>query len=107
MRVLVVTGPAPLGGEVILIPPLKFGLRRQRRFAGFLVADQIAAHGDHGLATFRPKRRDDVCRSCAPIKSPDHRLLNLESIHQGNNVDGRADCWPLRRVSLERKRVEP
>ena len=55
---------------------------------GFGVADQITAHGDHGLAAFRPERRDDVRRPRSPIVTGDDRLLDLERIHQGDDIDG-------------------
>src|SRR5215831_12969103 len=34
--VLVVAGPAALGGKIVLVPPFEFGLWRQRHLAGFL-----------------------------------------------------------------------
>src|SRR5215475_5154284 len=40
-RVFFVAGPAALGGEVILVPPFEFPLRRQRHAVLFLAADQI------------------------------------------------------------------
>ena len=86
--VFLVAGPAALGGEIELVPPFELGLRRQRHLAGFLAADQIAAHGDHGLAALRPERRDDVGGPRAPIAAGDDRLLDLERIHQGDDIDG-------------------
>jgi hypothetical protein len=41
MPIFIVAGPAPFGGEIELIPPFEFGLRRQGKLAGFLAADQI------------------------------------------------------------------
>ena len=87
MPVFVVAGPAAFGGEIILVPPLQLGLRRQRRLAGFLAADQITAHGDQRLAALRPQRRDDVGRSRSPIKAADGRLLDFERIHQGDDIE--------------------
>ena len=81
--VFVVAGPAALGGEIELVPPFQLGLRRQRHLAGFLAADQIAAHRDQGLAALRPQRRDDVGGARAPIEAGEGRLLDLERIHQG------------------------
>src|SRR5689334_19980529 len=46
MPVLVVSGASPLGGEVVLIPPLQLGFRRQRYLPRLLIADEIAAHRD-------------------------------------------------------------
>src|SRR3546814_1340533 len=55
-----VAGLAPFGGEIVLVPPFEFGLRRQRHPARLTAADQIATHGDKGCAAFRPKRRNDA-----------------------------------------------
>ena len=85
--VFLVAGAAALGGEIKLVPPFELGLRRQRHLAGFLAADQIAAHGDHGLAALRPKRRDDVGGPRAPVEAGEDRLLDLERIHQGDDID--------------------
>ena len=85
--VFVVAGPAALGGKIILIPPLELSLWRQRHLAGFLAADQITAHGDHGLAALRPERRDDVGRPRSPITTSDDCFLDLESIHQSDDVE--------------------
>ena len=52
--VFVVAGAAAFGGKIELVPPLQFGLWRQRHLAGFLAADQITAHRDHGLAALGP-----------------------------------------------------
>src|SRR3546814_2706272 len=41
-----VAGLAPFGGEIVLVPPFEFGLRRQRHPARLTAADQIATHGD-------------------------------------------------------------
>ena len=43
MPVCLITGPAPVSGEVILIPPGELGFRRQRLLIGFLAADQVTA----------------------------------------------------------------
>src|SRR5262249_23311446 len=51
VAVFFVTGATTFGGEVKLIPPFEFGLRRQRYLPGFLAADQIAANRNHGLDT--------------------------------------------------------
>ena len=107
-RYLLVAGPAAFGREVELVPPFELGLGRQRHLAGFLAADQIAAHGHHGLAALRPERRDDVGRPRAPVEAGDDGLLDPEGIHQGDGVErerrlaGR--CGTCR---SERKRVVP
>src|SRR5262245_1209029 len=85
--VFVIPRAAAFGGKIILIPPLELILWRQRRLAEFLAADQITAHGHHRLAALRPKRRDDVCRPRSPVKSGENRLLDFESIHQGDGID--------------------
>src|SRR5262249_28194507 len=83
-----VTCPAALGAEVILVPPLKLSLWRQGHLAGFLTADQITAHGHHGLAALRPERCDDVGCTRSPIKTGENRPLDLESIHERDGIDG-------------------
>ena len=85
--VVLVAGAAAFGGKIILIPPLQLGLGRQRLLAGFLAADQVAAHRNHRLATLRPERREDVGRPCAPVITGDGRFLDLERIHQGDDVE--------------------
>src|SRR5438132_8623114 len=85
--VFLVSGPAAFRGKVILVPPLEFSLRWQRYLAGLLAADQIPAHGDEGLAAFRPERRDDVGRARAPIKTGEDRLIDLERMHQSDDIE--------------------
>src|SRR4030095_93942 len=82
VAVLVVDDAGALRGEIDLRPPLELRCRRQRHLAGFLAADQVSAHGYHGFATFRPKRRDDVGRARTPIESGERRLLYLERVHE-------------------------
>jgi hypothetical protein len=79
---------AALGREIILIPPLQFGLRRQRRLAGFLATDQIAADRDHRLAALGPQRRDDVGGAGAPVETAKGRLLDFQGIHQIDDIAG-------------------
>ena len=105
--VLVVAGAAAFGGEIVLIPPLELRLRRQRHLAGFLAADQVAAHGDQRLAALRPERRDDIGRPRAPIEAGDVAFSILSASIKAMMSTANADCWPLRNVSLERKRVVP
>ena len=106
--VLVVAGPAALGGEVVLIPPWELGLRRQRQLAGGLAADQIAAHRDERLAALRPERRDDVGRARAPVEAGDDRPLDPRARPSARSMSSAsAACWPLRTVSSDRKRVVP
>src|SRR5690348_16630681 len=79
--IFVVAGPAAVRGEIELVPPLEFGLWRQRHLTGCLTADQIAADRDEPLAPLRPKRRDDVSRPCSPIVTGKDGLLDLERVH--------------------------
>src|SRR5215475_12765466 len=58
--ILFVTGAAAIGGKVELVPPFILRLWRQRDLAGFLVADEIAAHGNHGPGALWPERCEDV-----------------------------------------------
>src|SRR5262249_40994941 len=67
--VFFVAGTAALRGEIELVPPLVLGRWRQRQSAGFLATDQVTAHGDHGLAALRPKRREDVGVARSPIEA--------------------------------------
>src|SRR6516164_4846991 len=88
VTILVVAGAAALGREIELIPPLQLGLWRQRHLAGFLAADQIAAHRNHGLAALWPERRHDVGRPRAPVETGKRGLVDLERVHQRDGVDG-------------------
>ena len=81
-----VAGPAALGREIELVPPLQFGFRRQRLLAGFLAADQVSAHRDQRLATLWPKRCHDVGRPRAPVESRNGCLLDLQGVHQRDDV---------------------
>src|SRR2546425_3114494 len=63
-----VAGAAALRREIVLIPPLKLGVSRQRGFAGCLSADQIAAHRDDRLTALLPKRCYDVAWSRTPLQ---------------------------------------
>src|SRR5918998_3104821 len=85
--VFLVAGPAAFGGEIILVPPLELSLWRQGHLVGFRAADQITTHGDQGLAALWPECRDDVGRPRSPITTGDGSLLDLESIHQGDDID--------------------
>jgi hypothetical protein len=85
--IFVVAGPAAFRGEIVLVPPRKLGLRRQWRAVRCLTADQIAAHRDQRGAALRPNGRDDAGCPGAPIEPGDNRLLDLEGIHQIDQVD--------------------
>src|ERR1700732_5287823 len=75
--VFLITLPTALGGEIELIPPLELSLRRQRHLAGLLSANQVATHGNHGLAAFRPEHRHNVGGAGAPITPADNGLFYL------------------------------
>src|SRR6202790_1939857 len=87
MAVLVVAEPAALRGEIELVPPCQFGLRRQRLLFGLDAADQIAADGNERLAALGPEGGHDVSRARAPVKTSEDCLLDLECVHQGDNVE--------------------
>src|SRR5205085_1137149 len=67
--IFVVAGLATRRCEVILVPPFEFSARWQRHPRGFLASDQIAADRHRGLASFWPKRGNDVDRPRTPIES--------------------------------------
>jgi len=105
MRVLRVACAAPLGREVELVPPLQFGSRRQRRAARSLARDQIAADRHQRAAALRPQRRDDVGGARAPVEAGKDGLLDVERIHQGDDIDGqRARLAIARRLAGEEVR---
>ena len=93
--VALVPGPAALGREVVLVPPLPLGLRRQRQLAGLLASDQIPAHRDEPGAPLRPERRDDVGRPRSPVGAGDDRLLDPEGVHQRDGVDRQDRLLPV------------
>src|SRR5215475_8510740 len=83
-----VAGPAAFGAKIILVPPLELGLWWQGHLARFLTADQVTAHGHHGLAALRPECCDDVGCTRPPIKTRENRPFDLESIHESDGIDG-------------------
>jgi len=103
----VVAGPAALGGEVELVPPLELGLRRQGQLAGSLAADQVAAHGHESRAAFGRERRDGLF--LGPVRGRDASTKVLQSLIRNvdvewTDVDGGLDganddlrCWWGRR----------
>ena len=93
--VALVPGPAALGREVVLVPPLALGLRRQRQLAGLLASDQIPAHRHEPGAPLRPQRRDDVGRPRSPVGAGDDRRLDPEGVHQRDDVDCQDRLLPV------------
>jgi hypothetical protein len=77
--ILLVAGPPPFRREVVLIPPLELGARRQRRLTGGLVSDQIPARAsaasDSGCATWREQRR----RVASVERDPDLEELRAQA----------------------------
>ena len=105
--VLVVSGPAALGGEVVLVPPLQLGLRGQRQLAGCLAADQVAAHGDE-----TGDRSGQSAATTSAVRAPQSNPATIaQSISSASRraiaSTASAACSPLRTVSSERKRVLP
>ncbi|MNO87596.1 hypothetical protein D3C76_790190 [compost metagenome] len=86
MGVFLVAQATTLGREVELVPPLQLGSRWQRRLAGLLAADQVATHRHQRLHPLRPKRRDNVGGACAPVITAEHGLLDLQRIHEINQI---------------------
>ena len=105
--VLVVTGPAALGGEVVLVPPLELGLGRQRHLAGLLAADQVAADRDEPV-----QRSGQSAATMSAVRAPQSKpatiALSISSASM-KAITSRASaaCSPLRNVSSDRKRVVP
>src|SRR4051812_50043480 len=54
----------------------------------------MPAHRDEGLATLRPERRDDRGGARSPIVAGENCLLDFESIHQRNNINGESRMLP-------------
>ncbi|MCY1405604.1 hypothetical protein D9M71_208480 [compost metagenome] len=83
-----VSGATAVGGEVELIPPLQFRLGWQRVLAGRLVADQVSTDRDQRLDPLRPQRRDNAGRTRTPVITTEHRLLDLQRIHEVDDITG-------------------
>src|SRR5207253_2918021 len=62
---------------------------RQRRLARLLAADQIAADRHHGLDALWPEHGHDIGTARAPVISGDDGLLDLQRVHQRDDVDGK------------------
>ncbi|MNF53954.1 hypothetical protein D3C84_353630 [compost metagenome] len=88
MTILFVAGLTALGCKIELVPPLQLGLGRQRVLARSLIADQIAADGDQRLDPLRPKCGNDVRRARAPVVATQHRFLDLQCIHEVDDITG-------------------
>src|SRR5579863_5004643 len=87
-RVLAVALFPALGGEIKLVPPFELGHWGQGDFVGSRATDQIATYGDNPLAAFRPEYCHDVGCARSPIKARDNCLVDLERIHQIDDVEG-------------------
>jgi hypothetical protein len=99
-RYIVIARPAALRGEVELVPPCELGLRWQRLLVGFRTAEQIAAHGNHGLGALRPEDRQSVGGPSAPIETADDGLVDVQDVHQGDGVGGKC-----RRLSIANRGI--
>ncbi len=107
VAVRLITLVATLRCEIELIPPLQFSLRRQRCLAGCLTSDQIAAHRHNRLDPLRPQRRNDIDRARAPIEAAKDRLVDLQCIHQCNDVDCDNRLLPVARRICGQKTRRP
>src|SRR6516225_5600597 len=87
MTVFIVAVSSAINGEVILVPPLEFGSGWQRVLAGCLTANQVSTDRNQALATFRPKRRDDVGAPCAPVEASEDGLIDLQRVHEIDDID--------------------
>src|ERR1700752_5463840 len=90
MSVLVVPRTPTLSREIVLVPPLELGCRRQRRLTCRLAADEITAHGHHRLTALGPQSSDDVGGPRPPVKAGKNGLLDLERVHQRDHIE--SDC---------------
>src|SRR5580698_488175 len=91
VEVFRIAGLADWGGEIVLVPKQERRLGWRRHLVALRAADQIAADGNDCLAAFRPEHSQDVSRARAPVKASDDSCLDLESVHQSDDVesDGR------------------
>src|SRR6266567_5990721 len=87
VTVFVVAVTSAIGGEVILVPPLEFGCGWQRVLAGCLAANQISTDRNQAFAAFRPKSSDNVSGPCAPIEASNDCLIDLQGVHEMDDVD--------------------
>ena len=106
--VFVVAGAAAFGGEVVLVPPLELGARRQ-----------AASCRPPGCRSDSRSRRPWPCTRSgqsaatmlavrAPQSKPARIAFSILSASiKAMTSAASADGWPLRSVSLERKRVVP
>src|SRR5262249_20338210 len=74
-QVFGVAGPAALGCEVELVPPLQLCWWRQRYHAGLLAADEVSTDRDQRLAALLPECGDDVGGPCPPVEAGEDRPL--------------------------------
>src|SRR5215467_2791900 len=93
--ILLVAGAAAVGGKIELVPPFVLGLWRQGYLAGLLIADEIAAHRNHGLGALWPERCENVGGPRSPIKTGEGRLLDLESVKKVLEIHGKSRWLPI------------
>src|SRR5262249_45017731 len=63
---------------------------RQRDLACLLTADQIAAYRDERLTTLWPQDSGDVGGTGSPVETSENRLLDLERVHQRDEVNAQS-----------------
>src|SRR6185437_9061355 len=75
-------GAAALEVEIVLVPLAQLLLGRRRLSRVRNVLDVVAIAGDERAHARGPQRRDDAGGASAPVVADDHRLADVERIHQ-------------------------
>src|SRR5216683_2471840 len=88
---------------------LRSNVASSRRLAGRLAADQVAAHRHHRPAALWPERGHDVGRPRTPVEAAHDRLVDAESVHQRDRIDGQHGLLPVagRIAGKESRRAVP
>src|SRR5580698_1572925 len=107
VEVFRIAGLADWGGEIVLVPKQERRLGWRWNLVALRAADQIAAYGNDCLAAFRPEHSQDVSRARAPVKAGNDSCLDLESVHQSDDVesDGRLLGVPHRFAGEKARRT--
>src|SRR5215469_5441127 len=94
------TADTPLRVEVVLVPPGVLCRGWEWLLFGGEVGDQVAGYRDQSLDPVRPQHRDDVAGPRPPVIAGQDRVLDLEGIHERENVDSErrlvgipGRCW--------------
>src|SRR6266478_3781037 len=82
-----------IGGEsgandIVLVPPFQLFLRRQRSLVCGEINCDITAGRYDCFDSQWPQRRHDLSGPRAPIETADERLLDLERVHQLDDIRG-------------------